>query len=51
MKAEALRELGLFEDAEALLATQLDESLVQAVEIIRSLNQKRISVVTEMTFT
>jgi hypothetical protein len=51
MKAEALRELGLFEDAEALLATQFDQSLMQAVEIIRSLNQKRISVVTEMTFT
>ncbi len=30
MKAEALRELGMFEDAEVLLATRFEEGLMQA---------------------
>jgi hypothetical protein len=50
MKAEALRELGMFEDAEALLATRFEEGLMQAVGIIRSLNQKRSPAVAEMKF-
>ncbi len=50
MKAEVLRELGLFEDAESLLATQFEEGLMQAVGIIRSLNQQRSTAVEEMKF-
>ena len=50
LKAEALRELGMFEDAEALLATRFEEGLMQAVGIIRSLNQNRSAAVAEMKF-
>lgn len=50
MKAEALRELGMFEGSEALLATHFDERLMQAVGIIRSLNQSRSVTVAEMRF-
>lgn len=50
MKAEALRELGMFEEAEALLATRFEEGMMQAVGIIRALNQKRITAVEEMKF-
>ena len=50
MKAEALRELGMFENAQALLATQFEEGLMQAVGIIRALNQKRSTTVEEMKF-
>jgi len=50
MKAEALRELGMFEDAEALLATRFNAKLMRAVGIIRTLNQKRITAVQEMKF-
>ncbi|MBK7507223.1 MAG: hypothetical protein IPI16_03200 [Comamonadaceae bacterium] len=35
MKAEALRELGMFVEAESLLATEFQEELMQAIEIIR----------------
>lgn len=48
MKAEALRELGEFADAEILLATEFGDELKQAVSIIRDLNQKQITTVAEM---
>ncbi len=50
MKAEALRELGQFEDAEKLLSTTFEDGLTQAVAIIRDLNQKGISAVSRMRF-
>ncbi len=50
MKAEALRELGKFAEAEHLLATEFEDELLEAVSIIRDLNQKRMSAVTEMKF-
>jgi len=50
MKAEAMRELGRFDDALSLLAKSSDESLAQAVEIIRNLSEKRDSNVREMLF-
>mgnify|MGYP001054774588 CR=1 FL=1 len=50
MKAEALRELGMFEETEALLATQFQKELQQAVGIIRHLNRCRNSAVAEMIF-
>ena len=49
-KAEAFRELGMFEEAEALLATQFKEWLMKSVGIIRSLNQNRNVAVAEMKF-
>ncbi|MCK5862112.1 MAG: hypothetical protein KAH38_06485 [Candidatus Hydrogenedentes bacterium] len=48
MKAEALRELGEFADAEKLLATKFNNDLKEAVAIIRNLNQKKITTVAEM---
>jgi len=50
MKAEALRELGMFADAEALLESRFEEGLMQAVGFIRSLNQERSTAVVEMRF-
>ena len=50
MKAEVLRELGEFNEAENLLATEFDDELTQAVSVIRDLNQKRIATVAEMKF-
>lgn len=50
MKAEALRELGMFGEAESLLATEFQEELMQAIEIIRNLNQSRKATVAEMIF-
>lgn len=50
MKAEALRELGEFVDAENLLATEFEAELKLAVSIIRDLNQKEIATVAEMKF-
>jgi len=50
MKAEALRELGEFNEAEKLLATEFDDELTHAVSMIRGLNQKRSTTVAEMTF-
>lgn len=50
MKAEAFRELGMFEEAEGLLATQFEEEFMEAVGIIRSLNQNRNAAVAEMKF-
>lgn len=47
MKAEAFRELGMFDEAEALLATRFDESIMDTVNFIRRLNQNR-RVVAEM---
>lgn len=41
MKAEAMRELGRFDDALTLLARSTDGSIAQAVETIRSLSEKR----------
>lgn len=48
MKAEVFRELGEFNEAEKLLATDFDDELTQAVSMIRDLNQKRIATVAEM---
>lgn len=50
VKAEALRELGEFVDAEILLAKEFDDELSQAGAIIRALNQGRITAVAEMKF-
>ena len=50
MKAEALRELGIFEEVEVLLATQFPKEMMQAIGIIRSLNQSRNAVVAELKF-
>jgi hypothetical protein len=50
MKAEALRELGEFADAEKLLATDFEYGLAQAGSIIRRLNQKKVLTVAEMKF-
>lgn len=50
MKAEVMRELGRFDDALSLLAKSTDENLAQAVEIIRSLSEKRDPIVREMHF-
>lgn len=50
MKAEALRELGMFQKAEALLAMRFEEGMMQAVGIIRDLNQKRSTAVEKMEF-
>ena len=49
-KAEALRELGEFAEAERLLATKFDPRLMQAVGIIRALAQSRRTTVVEMKF-
>ena len=50
MKAEAMRELGRFDDALALLAKVSDENLAQAVEIIRTLSAKKDPYVRQMNF-
>jgi hypothetical protein len=50
IKAEVLRELGEFNEAENLLATEFDDELKQVVSMIRDLNQKRIATVAEMRF-
>lgn len=50
MKAEAMRELGRFDDALLLLAKSSDKRIAQAVGIIRSLSEKRDSYVREMHF-
>ncbi len=50
MKAEAMRELGMFAEAESLLAGPFCGELMRAVEIIRDLNQKRDSNVAELRF-
>lgn len=50
MKAEVLRELCEFEEAEKLLSAKFNKNLSQAVSIIRELNQKRIPTVAEMKF-
>ena len=50
MKAEVLRELGEFNEAENLLATEFDDELTQAVSVIRDLNQKKIATVAEIKF-
>lgn len=50
IKAEALRELAMFADAEHLLSTPFKDKLVKTVGIIRRLNRIRISRVREMRF-
>jgi hypothetical protein len=50
MKAEVMRELELFAEAEILLAKPFDKGLEQAVTIIRNLNRQGISAVKEMQF-
>jgi len=50
MKAEALRELGMFHEAEAVLARPVDPAMARAVSLIRDLCRQRISIVTEIRF-
>ena len=50
MKAEAMRELGRFDDALSLLAKSVDKNIGQAVEIIKGLARKRDPYVREMRF-
>ncbi len=50
MKGEALREIEMFEEAEALLEESFHEDLMQAVAIIRDLARRRVSAVREMHF-
>ena len=50
MKAEALRELGEFADAEELLATKFEDELIQSASLIRTLTQNEITTVEEMRF-
>lgn len=50
MKAEAMRELGRFDDALSLLSKSVDENIAQAVEIIKGLSEKRDPYVREMHF-
>ena len=47
-KAEVLRELGEFTEAETLLATEFEDALTQTVSTIRNLNQKGVSTVSEI---
>ena len=49
-KAEAMRELGRFDDALSLLAKSADAGTAQAVEIIRNLSEKRDPYVRAMRF-
>lgn len=51
MKAEVMRELGRFEDANALLAIFDDSNMSQAISIIKSLVEKGDPYVREMHFT
>lgn len=48
LKAEALRELGMFAEAEKLLAKTFDDQLMAAVTTIRSLAQQRNATVAEI---
>lgn len=50
LKAEAMRELGMFDDAISLLAESADEGTAQAVAIIRNLSEKRDPCVRAMHF-
>lgn len=50
MKAEALRELSMFPEAQALLSKSFSNELARAVAIIRDLTDQRISKVREMEF-
>jgi len=50
VKAEALRELGEYADAEKLLATEFEDESLQFVSFIRDLTQKRIATVAEIIF-
>ena len=50
MKAEAMRELGRFDDALSLLAKSVDENISQAVKIIKDLTEKRDPYVRKMHF-
>ncbi len=50
MKAEALRELGEYDQAKILLSQQFSSDLIQAATIIRNLAAQRISFVQEIDF-
>jgi hypothetical protein len=50
MKAEALRELGQFEEAEKLLDAEFEDELMKAVSTIRKLNENRNTNVAEIIF-
>jgi hypothetical protein len=47
-KAEVMRELGLFAEADSLLAAPFDDGFAKAVAIIRDLIAQRITAVSEM---
>jgi len=49
-KAEVLRELGEFTEAETLLATEFEDTLTQTVSTIRNLNRERNPTVAEIVF-
>ena len=48
MKAEAMRELGMFEEANALLTKPFSKELAQAAAIISDLTGQKVSAVKEM---
>ena len=48
MKAEALRELGEFAQAEELLVFKFDEEMTHAVDVIRELIRNGVTAVTEI---
>lgn len=50
MKAEAMRELGRFAEAEALLAKSFSEELTQAAAIVSDFTRQKIQNVREMKF-
>lgn len=50
MKAEMLRELGLFADSETLLAGPQDPSWVKFVSVINELNSRKYSAVSQVRF-
>ena len=50
MKAEGLRELGMFTEAESLLSGTFSDDLGQAAAIIKNLTEQRVAVVQEMKF-
>lgn len=50
LKAEAMRELGMFEEAKALLSWSFSEEISQAVAIISELIEQKITSVREIKF-
>jgi hypothetical protein len=50
MKAEALRELGMFAEAESLFSSPFNDNLGQAAAIIKDLTEQRVGAVKELKF-